>query len=218
MTFDPAGADRQHSLADASGRFYGVVVGTVTDNNDKDGKLGRVKVKLPWLAADAESEWARVPTAMGGKDRGFFYLPEPEDEVLLGFEHGNPERPYVLGVLYNGKDAPPAANDNGENNLRFLKSRSGLVVRFDDKKGDEKIEIADKDSKNSIVIEMAKKKITITSNGDIAITAADGKVSIEGKTVEVTGKDSIDVKASSGTVTVEGKTTNVKGSSAVNIN
>src|SRR6516162_486840 len=98
------GRDRE---AQAS-KIYGLVVGIVTNNKDPDG-LGRIKVKFPWLDDKLESWWARLAYPMVGKKMGFFYLPEINDEVLVGFEHGDVRFPYILGSLYNGVDKPPAA-------------------------------------------------------------------------------------------------------------
>ena len=128
---------QQSSLADFSGRIYGVVIGIVTDNKDPD-KMGRIKMKLPWLAEDAESTWARIATLMAGNDRGSFYLPEVDDEVLVAFEHGDLRYAYVLGTLWNGKDKPPETNDDGKNNKRVIKSRSGMTILLDDTSGSEK--------------------------------------------------------------------------------
>lgn len=204
------------SLADASGRVYGVVVGLVTDNKDPDS-LGRVKVTFPWLAADAESNWARVATLMAGKDRGTFYLPEVDDEVLVAFEHGDLDRPYVVGALWNGTDTPPETNSDGKNNKRLIKSRSGMTILLDDTSGSEKIEIADKDGKEKVVIDMSGKKISLTSSGDIEISAAQGKVAISAQTIEIKSTGQATLEAT-GTLDVKGQTVNVKGQPMVNIN
>ncbi|MEA2176331.1 MAG: hypothetical protein QOD00_3923, partial [Blastocatellia bacterium] len=143
-------------------RIGGVVVGIVTNNQDPD-EMGRVKVKFPWLSDEDESNWARVATPMAGKERGLYLLPEVEDEVLVAFENGDMRFPYVLGSLWNGKDTPPAKNDDGKNNVRVLKSRSGHVIRLTDEDGKEKIEIIDKSEKNSIEIDTASNTITITA-------------------------------------------------------
>src|SRR5436305_6326639 len=149
---------------DLSSRISGVVVGVVTNNqNDPEG-LGRVKVKFPWLSDEDESNWARVAAPMAGKERGFYFLPEVEDEVLVAFEHGDIRFPYVVGALWNGKDAPPASNGDGKNNVRVIKSRSGHVVKLNDEDGKETIEIVDKSGKNSLVVDTAKNTITITSD------------------------------------------------------
>ena len=208
--------DGQRTLAEASGRVYGVAVGVVTDNQDPDG-LGRVKVKLPWLADDAESAWARIATLMAGNERGSFCLPEVDDEVLVAFEHGDLRYPYVLGALWNGNDKPPATNDDGKNNRRLIKSRSGLTILLDDTSGSEKIEIADQDGQNKLVVEMAGKKVTISSNGDIELTAAQGTISLSAQTIKLDASGQLDAQAS-GTLNVQGQAVNIKGRPMVNIN
>ena len=161
--------------AERGGQFYGVTVGIVTNNQDPDG-MGRVKVRFPWLDADEEGNWARVLTPMAGNDRGLYFLPEVEDEVLVAFEHGRVEFPYVLGALWNGMDAPPESNDDGENNMRTIKSRSGHIIRLDDTDGAEQIEIIDSAGANSIVISTADNTITIQADADITIQSANGKL------------------------------------------
>jgi uncharacterized protein involved in type VI secretion and phage assembly len=204
------------TLADATGRIYGVVVGVVTDNKDPD-KLGRVKVKLPWLADDAETGWARVATFMAGKDRGAVFLPEVDDEVLVAYEHGDVRFPWVLGAAHNGKDTAPYANSDGKNEKRMFTSRSGMTLTFDDKDGSEKVELADKGSKESIVIDMANKKITLTSSGDFDLMAEQGAVTIKAKTLAIETSGAAEIKAT-GDLDLKGKTVNVKGSPTVNIN
>ena len=95
------------------GTFYGVYTALVTDIVDPDGQ-GRVRVKLPW-SPDSEGSayeaWARLATMMAGNDRGSWFIPDVEDEVLVAFEAGDPRRPYVVGALWNGQDAPPESMD-----------------------------------------------------------------------------------------------------------
>ena len=196
-------------------RLYGVTVGVVTNNQDPDG-LGRVKVKLPWLSDDVESHWARVVTPMAGNDRGLFFLPEVDDEVLVAFEHGSPEFPYVLGALWNGKDKAPESNDDGENNMRTIKSRSGHVVRLDDTDGSEKIEIVDGSGANSIVISTADNTITITADADITIESGSGKLILSGNGIEIKSQADVKVEAganmdlkASGQLNIKGTTVNI---------
>lgn len=196
-------------------RFYGVTVGVVTNNQDPEG-MGRVKVKLPWLTDDDESHWARVVTPMAGKDRGLYLLPEVDDEVLVAFEHGMVEFPYVLGGLWNGKDTPPESNDDGKNNRRTLKSRSGHMVRLDDSDGAEKIEIVDKTGNNSITFDASANTITIKADKDIAIESSNGKLTLRGNGVEITSQAAVKVEASqamdlkaNGQMTVKGAMVNI---------
>src|SRR6185436_7265155 len=171
--------DRETDVA----RIHGVVVGVVTNNQDPDG-MGRVKVKFPWLSDDEESHWARIATPMAGNDRGVYLLPEVNDEVLVVFEHGDVRFPYVVGALWNGKDAPPAKNDDGKNNLRLIKSRSGHIIKLNDEDGKETIEIIDKNEKNSIVIDTAENLITITSEKDITLKAK-GTIKLDAEKIEM---------------------------------
>ena len=198
-----------------SRRITGVVVGVVTNNQDPDG-FGRVKVKFPWLSDVDESDWARVAAPMAGNKRGFYFLPEVDDEVLVAFEHGDVRFPYVLGALWNGKDAPPATNGDGKNNVRLIQSRSGHVIKLNDEDGKETVEILDKSQKNSIVIDTAKNTITITSDQDITISASKGTIKLDAQNVEIKSSaatkleagSTMDVKAS-GTMTVKGATVNI---------
>lgn len=196
-------------------RFAGVFVAVVTNNQDPE-KLGRVRIKYPWLSDDDESDWARVAVPMAGNGRGTFFLPEVGDEVVVGFEQGDTRFPLVLGGLWGKVDAPPATNEDGKNNLRLIKSRSGHIVRLDDTDGAEKIEVIDKSGKNSVTVDTASNTITIKAATDLVLEAGDGKVSIKGASVEVTatqgvkieGQTTVDVKAS-GQVNVKGATVNL---------
>ncbi len=189
--------------SEQANRIYGMVVAVVTNNQDPDG-LGRVKVKFPWLSDQDESPWARLAMPMAGPERGFYFLPEVDDEVLVAFEHGLIEFPYVLGALWNGQDKPPESNGDGENNVRTIKSRSGHVIRLDDKDGEEKIEIIAKGEKSTIIIDAKANTISVTSESDLTITSSDGKLTLSGSSVEITStaeaitlasKAAVDIKA-----------------------
>lgn len=206
----------------AGNRIYGVTTGIVTANKD-DGKdheqgIGRVKVRFPGLNDDQVGTWARLGVLMAGPQRGTFFLPEKDDEVLVAFENGDANRPYVLAALWNGKDAPPDTNSDGKNNIRFIKSRSGHVIRLDDTDGSEKIEIIDKTGGNSITIDSAKNLITLKSAKDVSIEAAKGKITLKAQNVEVSSTADTKVQADTGlTLTASEGNTTIKGT-AVNIN
>ena len=205
----------QATLMTATGRVYGMVTGIVSDNKDPDG-LGRVKLRLPWLVEEDESDWAPIATLMAGSERGSFFLPEVDDEVLLAFIHGDLRYPVVLGALWNGQDKPPESNADGENNKRLFKSRSGHLIRFDDTADAEKIEIIDKSEKNFIVIDTNQETVTIKCNKDIVIEAPEGKISLNAKEIEIKASTSgkmetdagLDLKAG-GTLKIEGATVNI---------
>ncbi len=194
----------------ATDRFYGVTVGIVTNNQDPDG-MGRVKVRFPWLSDQDESHWARVAAPMAGKERGLYFLPEVDDEVLVAFEHGMAEFPYVLGALWNGKDKPPESNSDGKNNMRTLKSRSGHIIRLDDTDGAEKIEILDKSGKNSLVVNTKENSITIMADADITIKSSKGKLILSGKGVEITSTDAVKLEASKNMEIKAGPQMTIKG-------
>ena len=197
-------------------RFFGVTIGIVTNNKDPDG-LGRDKTSLPWMADQVESDWARVVTPMAGAGRGIYFLPEVNDEVLVAFEHGNPDTPYVLGGLWNGKDKPPESNSDGKNDRRAIRSRSGNVIRLSDTDGDAKIEIIDSSGKNTIVISAKNNSITITAASDVTIQSNNGKLKLSGNGVEITSTSTVKVEASQSMDLKSSGQLNVKGT-VVNIN
>jgi uncharacterized protein involved in type VI secretion and phage assembly len=197
-------------------RIYGVVIGIVTNNQDPD-KLARVKVKFPWLSQDDESYWARIAAPMAGKERGIYFLPEVDDEVLVVFEQGDLRFPYIIGALWNGKDTPPTNNEDGKNNLRMIKSRSGHTIRLNDEEGKEKIEIIDKSGKNSFAIDTANNAITITSDRDINLTATQGTIKLEAQKLEFKSSAESKIEAGAGMDIKASGTMNLKGA-AINLN
>ena len=186
-------------------RENGIVIGVVADLDDPE-QLGRVRVKLPYLS-DEVSDWCRIASPLGGKDRGWFLRPEKDDEVLLACEFGDPRRMYVVGGVWSKADPPPG--DDGkktDNNWRFFRSRSGHVLKFDDTSGAERIEIAGSGGTQQIVIDVSGKKIEITcSSGDMSLSAPQGKLSINAKEVEIKASASMSVEAGT-SMTVKGQT------------
>lgn len=182
--------------------FYGVTVGLVTNNKDPEG-LGRVKVKFPWLSAQEESYWARILTPMAGNGRGIYFLPEVDDEVLVAFEQGDMNFPYILGALWNGQDKPPGKNDDGKNNQKIIKSRSGHMIVLDDTNGKEKIIIQDKTGNNKIVIDSkentmnikVEKDLTIETKGKITLKSSDNDVSIQCKNLSIKTQENYQLEA-----------------------
>ena len=197
-------------------KIYGVVIGIVTNNQDPD-KLGRVKVKFPWLSNENESFWARIASPMAGKERGIYFLPEVDDEVLVIFEHGDMRFPYVIGALWNGQDLPPDNNKDGKNNLRVIKSRSGHIIRLNDEEGKEKIEIIDKSEKNSLVFDTANNTITINSDKDINLKASQGTIKLEAQKIEIKSSSDTKIEASGGMDIKANATMNIKGAT-INLN
>lgn len=187
-------------------RIYGVVTGLVEDLKDPLN-LGRVKVIFPWLAEQKEetahiedgearthSYWARVATLMAGKRRGMFIIPEVGDEVLVAFEHGQLDRPVVIGMLWNKEDPPPEKMDAaGKNDIRSIHTRSGHQVVFDDSDDQPSILIVDKTGKNRIFIDSKENRMAIEVQGDLTITVG-GKLAITAQT-GITIESSADISA-----------------------
>ena len=177
------------------GRWYGVYPALVTDLRDPDGQ-GRVKITLPW-APDSGGEryevWARLATFMGGNNRGSWFIPDVNDEVLVTFEAGDPDRPYVIGGLWNGSDAPPESMDgSGQNNKKVLRSRNGVKVTLDDSAGQESMiletpggqKLTLKDGPGMVEIVDSNGNSIKLDTGGITINAS-VKVTISATTVEV---------------------------------
>lgn len=186
----------------------GIVIGIVSSLEDPEN-IGRVRVTFPHLN-NQESDWARLSTLMAGGDRGSRFVPEVEDEVLVAFEQGDPRRPYILGALWSATDTPPVDDGNqADNNWRYIRSRSGHVLRFDDTDGAEKVEIIDKDEKHKIIIDTSGDKIEIIcDSGDVSVTAESGKVEVKASEVTVESTGDMTLKAA-GTMTIEGATVNI---------
>lgn len=186
-------------------RENGIVIGVVADLDDPE-RLGRVRVKLPYLN-DELTDWSRQATPMGGRDRGLFFRPEVGDEVLVACEQGDPRRTVVVGALWSKVDPPPPDDGNTtENNWRFFRSRSGHLLKFDDTDSAERIEIVGTGGAHKLVIDVSGKQIAITcSSGDVAISAPTGSVSIDAKTVKITATASMTIDGG-GSLTVKGTT------------
>jgi uncharacterized protein involved in type VI secretion and phage assembly len=189
------------------GSIQGVVSGVVTDNKDPEG-LARVRVRLPWLE-NGISYWARAAVPMAGKDRGTFFLPEIGDEVLLAAEQGDPSHLYVLGMLWNGDRTPPETNQDGKNDKRFIRTRSGHELRFVDDESAPLAELKLKDGKrltidrNGIEISDGENRIVIESGSSTITIESSAQLKIKSQTISIEAGASMELK-SSGTLTLKG--------------
>jgi uncharacterized protein involved in type VI secretion and phage assembly len=192
---------------ESSGKFFGVVVGIVTNNQDPEN-MARVRVKFPWLSDDHESWWARIAVPMGGSGRGTYFLPEVDDEVLVAFEHGDVRSPYVVGALWNGKDSPPTNNSDGKNNIRLIHSRSGHLVRLDDTDGDEKIEVIDKTAGNKITIKSSDNSMRLECTGKMTLHATAGMEITCDADIKIQANATMDIE-STAPMTIKGAMVNI---------
>jgi len=187
---------RVRPAAPGPSAYFGVHSALVTDIKDPDG-LGRVKISLPWAPDSGSGRyevWARVATLMAGSQRGTFFIPDVQDEVLVAFEGGDPRRPFVLGALWNGSDAPPETMDGAGNNYKkVIVSRNGVKITLNDQDGQEQlvletpggqkitlkdgpgsIEIADSNG-NSLKLEASG--VTLTASAKVTVNASQVSVS-----------------------------------------
>jgi uncharacterized protein involved in type VI secretion and phage assembly len=185
-----------------SARWFGVYAGLVADIKDPDNH-GRVKVTLP-TAPDGVAgyeAWARLATLMAGHNRGSWFIPDVNDEVLVAFEAGDPRRPYVLGALWSRRNPPLESMDGaGSNYKKVLRSRNGVKVTLDDQDGQEKLlletpggqKISLKDGAGSIIIEdsngnsltMASSGVTINASAKVTIAAGSIAISASMLTID----------------------------------
>jgi phage protein D/phage baseplate assembly protein gpV len=199
------------------------VVPAIVDDVDDPKKLGRVRVRFPWMDDVYVSDWARLVMYGAGKDRGWLVLPEVGDEVLVAFEQGDMRRPYIVGGLYNGKDTPnlgPGSlldSSSKAVNNRLFTSRTGHQLIFVDGNTDPGVVLKTGDGKIEIRLDKSKTELAMTCSGDISLKA-DGNITIEakrnldlkGQSVAAEGQTNATVKAAQ--VSVEGSgLTAVKG-------
>ena len=179
---------------------FGVYPAIVVDNVDPENS-GRVKVGLPQILVSGGSGheiWARMATLMAGADRGTWFVPDVDDEVVVAFEEGDVRRPYVLGALWNAANPPPDRTD-ADNNMKLLRSRNGVKITIDDQ-----------DGRESVVIETpGGQKLTLEDGpGAVVLTDSNGnsvKLAPNGITVDAAAK----VTLSAGAVEVNAQIVSV---------
>jgi uncharacterized protein involved in type VI secretion and phage assembly len=194
-----------------SDRVYEAVIGKVADNKDPL-KLGRVKLIYPVLSEDNTSDWSPIIMLGASKNRGWFFIPEIHDEVLLLFEHGNVHRPIVLGALWNGPDKPPDRNDGG-NPRRVIKSRAGSRIIFDD---GQKLIIEDGTGKGRITLDAGANKITIEAlEGDVCFQSPSGDMKVVAGSAELTAGSNVEIHAGAAMAWGSGGGTKISGSGGV---
>lgn len=198
----------KETTLEAGGHAKGVAVAIVRDNKDNSGH-GRVKVSFPWHSQPQESYWARVATPMAGKNRGIYFIPEVNDEVLVAFERGDLRFPYVVGSLWNGQDQAPQNNADGKNDIRVIHSRADHKITINDSSGTPSIQVEiangqrltlDKDK-----VELADRngnKLTMQATGAMTLEAA-ASITLKAPQISIEAGGTMTVK-SSGTMTVQG--------------
>ena len=164
-------------------RSAGIVFGKVTAVKDPQA-LGQIQVTYPWLSGP-ETRWVPVASPMAGSDRGAFFMPEVDDEVILGFNQGMWDHPVVLGFTWNPKQKPPSPDER----QRMLRSKNGHTIRFVDS-----TETAG--NKGALIVEDAHGNMIVMTNSHISISAigaltieAGGVITIGGRPVKKIGPE-----------------------------
>ena len=190
LTLGAGGRPLAETMQGGRGRGFAdhLVIGIVSDNKDPD-KLGRVKVRYPLLNDEVESGWARIAWGAAGKARGTVTLPHVNDELAIGFEHGDVRRPIVIGALFNGKDTP---------GTDLVKDTSSLASRFPrdlDVKTEKKTLLT---SGEDITVKSEKGKFEVQAKADMKLTSQSGTITIEATAgqIKATGKAGVEISAS----------------------
>jgi uncharacterized protein involved in type VI secretion and phage assembly len=189
-------------MENASRRFYGVVTGQVKSTDDPMN-LGRVQIELPFISSTDSSPWARVAVPMAGSTHGFYFPLEVGQEVLVAFEHGDMDVPYVLGSLWNAMAPPPPLSPEAQANL--VRTVAGNEILFNDSPPSITIKTPNEQTihiaPEGIKLESGSSSITITPKGEIKITAgtkltleAKAEISLKAASVSIEGTGSLSLK------------------------
>ncbi len=180
----------------------------VTDNNDPE-KLGRIRVRTGWQDQNQMTPWARVITQHSGDSRGHYFIPEIGDEVLINYEHGDPQKPIVLGSFFGANHGPEQGWVTERNDIKKIRTRSGHTIEFDDTSGSERLVIyngsgsSTGSNSNKISFDLNPEKITIESQGDIELKGNNIKVDAQGS-IDLHAMSGMTIKTDTGNASLEG--------------
>ena len=183
---------------------------TVVSNDDPRG-IGRVQVRMNWQTGNMQTGWIRVMTPDAGSsdkvntNRGFVFIPEVGDKVLVGFRNGDPNRPYVMGSLFNGSTA---AGGLDANHLKSIRTRSGHAIELDDSPTSLGITIKDHKG-NSIHIDSEGDNIVINAKKDITINAGE-TFTVNCKNANIFAQESINMNAEESISSTSGEDTTIQ--------
>jgi len=167
----------------------------VKDNKDPE-KLGRVRVNFFWQDPSQKSPWIRVAHPYAANERGFYFIPEIDDEVLVDFEGGNAEKPFVSGSMYHGKNKPHKKWPDSKNNFKGILTKSNLRIEFDDEK---KITTIDTPGGNKVVISDDEKSILLSDQNRNTVELKPAGITLDSpKDIKITSKSKITIDAISG--------------------
>ncbi|WP_417786542.1 type VI secretion system Vgr family protein [Tenacibaculum sp.] len=192
---------------------------TVISNKDPENK-GRVQVKFQWQVDNMKSSWVPVLTPNGGKsdqvntNRGFVFIPEEGDQVMIGFRYNAPNRPFVMGSFFNGNTG---AGGSDNNKIKSITTRSGSTIIFDD--DEEKGAITVKDGAGNVVVLNGKDTVSVTANETISLSTgassmtlkSDGTIDIIGANISISGSETTSMATNDSTFNTEAGKSSVNG-------
>ena len=191
----------------------GLQVAIVTSNEDPDGEH-RVRVRLPLVSADDEGIWARIASLDAGAERGFFFRPEIDDEVVVGFFDEDPRRPVVLGMLHSSAKAAPLQGSD-DNHEKVYQSRSKLKLYFND---DKKVVRLETPAGNQITLTEDEKAIHIADqNGNTIDMTSDGIAIKSAKAIEIKAGTGLKVESGTGWEAKGGSTLKLAASGSAEV-
>lgn len=196
---------------------YGLHYGVVCQNQDDEKRLNRIKIRLPWLDGGDEEQthWAQLLTPMEGARFGWYTVPEVDDVVVVMFIAGDVSQPVIVGGVWSKPDSSPEPNEDGKNNFRGYRSRSGARLLFDDS-GEVKVVLADKTARNMVGVGAfaqagagpnvcavyrppmsGTRGVSIsTMDGKLELTCKQGKLTVQaGKCIKINAKTTVTAKA-----------------------
>lgn len=175
-------------------------------SNDDPKKQGRVQVRMNWQINGMKTSWVRVlsPDA-GGSDkvssnRGFVFIPEVGDQVMVAFRYNDPNRPYIQGSLFNGTNGGGGGADN---NVKSLTTRSGVAVTLDDSKG------------SATIVDPSGSIVVLNGDNTISIKSAD-KITFESKEIEIKGNEKVKIEGTT-EVYIKGEKAKLEGTTEVEV-
>ena len=225
------GGDRPWAF---DGTFAGVYFAIVCQNKDDELKLGRIKVRFPWMPQGDKDQahWAQIATPMSGNKFGWWMIPDVDDVVAVMFLAGDVSQPVVLGGIWSKTDTPPEPITDGKNEFRGYKSRCGHRFLLDDS---DKPKVTFRDKTNALQLSVGNfakggggpnahdmpkpqgagdKGVAAGSmTGTLSILCPSGKLTIEGINVEVSADQKLDINSAS-SLDLKGATVTVASSGA----